>query len=195
MSADRMSGITYAAFDLEHDVGSSYLSGLGLHVDSVQGQIAMPDRYSLRMEATTTNRNAFVGVEVIGVADKAYMNLLGRWGETDPVTLPFDFSSLGLRLAEIMLAIQGPALLGEDLLGDVPAWRISGEADSGDFRGLLVNATPGEPIRLEVWVGMEDSLLHKARVGGRLFPEDTTDSVRVITITAVDVPVEIEPPL
>ena len=49
-----MSNITYASFDLDHDVGSSYLSGLGLYLDAVTGQIAMPDKYSLRMEATTT---------------------------------------------------------------------------------------------------------------------------------------------
>ena len=193
-SATRMSAITHAAFALDHDVGSSYLDSLGLYLDAVEGQIAMPDSYSMRMEATTTNRNAFVVVEIIGLGDKAYMNLLGRWGETDPLTLPFDFTSLGLRLADIMRAIQGPSILAEEQMEGAQVWRIAGVVDSGDFRGLLVNAAPGEPIKLEAWIGKDDSLLHKARVEGKLFSDDEDGAVRVLTITAVDVPVDIEAP-
>ena len=75
-----------------------------------------------------------------------------------------------------------------------PVWRIAGVVDSGDFRGLLVNAAPGEPIKLEAWIGKDDSLLHKARVEGKLFSDDEDGAVRVLTITAVDVPVDIEAP-
>ena len=194
-SATRMAVINYAAFDLDHDVGSSYLSDLGLYLDSVTGQIAMPDRYSMRMETTTTDRNVFVAVEIVGVEGKAYMNLLGRWGETDPLTLPFDFRSLGLRLADIMRAIQAPTNLAEEQIEDVPVWHISGIVDAGDFRGLLVNASPGETIKLEAWIGRDDSLLYKARVEGKLFSDDEAGAVRVLTITDVDVPVDIEAPL
>ncbi len=193
-SAVRMSNITYASFDLDHDVGSSYLSELGLYLDAVTGQIAMPDKYSLRMEATTTDRNVFVGVEIIGVAGKAYMNLLGRWGETDPLTLPFDFSELGLRLADIMRAVEEHTLIGEEMVAGVPAWRIGGLVDSGAFKGLLVNASPGEPIKIDAWIGRDDSLLYQARVEGKLFSDDEPNAVRVLAITEVDVPVEIEPP-
>ena len=189
-----MSNITYAGFDLDHDIGSSYLSGLGLYLDAVTGQIAMPDKYSLRMEATTSDRNLFVGVDIIGVAGKAYMNLLGRWGETDPLTLPFDFSELGLRLADIMRAIQEQSLIGEEMVEGTPVWRIGGVVDSGAFKGLLVNASPGEPIKIDAWVGRDDSLLYQARVEGRLFSDDEPNAVRVLSITEVDVPVEIEPP-
>ena len=168
-SATRMSDITFASFDLHHDVGSSYLSNLGLYLDAVTGQIAMPDKYSLRMEATTSDKNVFVGVEIIGVAGKAYMNLLGRWGETDPLTLPFDFSELGLRLADIMRAIEEPAVVGEEQVEGAQVWRIGGVVDSGAFKGLLVNASPGEPIEIDAWIGRDDSLLYKARVEGKLF--------------------------
>ncbi len=195
-SATRMSGITFATFDLSHDVGSSYLSGLGLYLDAVTGQIAMPDKYSLRMEATTSDKNVFVGVEIIGVAGKAYMNLLGRWGETDPLTLPFDFSELGLRLADIMKAIEEPTLVGEEQVEGAQVWRIGGVVDSGAFKGLLVNASPGEQIEIDAWIGKDDSLLRQARVEGRLFSDDQSGAVRVLIIRDVDVPVEIElPPL
>ena len=193
-SAARMSAITYATFDLAHDVGSAYLSDLGLYLDSVTGQIAMPDRYSLRMETTTTNRNAYVVVDIVGVGSKAYMNLLGRWGETDPLTLPFDFSSLGLRLADIMRAIEEPAILGEMVAEGVGVWRTGGMVDSGAFQGLLVNAAPGEPVRIEAWIGKDDDLLYRARVEGKLFTDDQEGAVRVLEITGVDVPVEIEAP-
>ncbi len=197
-SATRMSAITHAAFALDHDVGSSYLDMLGLYLDAVEGQIAMPDSYSMRMEATTTNRNAFVVVEIIGLGGKAYMNLLGRWGETDPLTLPFDFSSLGLRLADIMRAIEEPVITDEqgavEQVEGAPAWRIGGVVDSGAFKGLLVNASPGEPIKIDAWIGQDDSLLYRARVEGKLFSDDEADAVRVLTITAVDVPVDIEAP-
>ena len=193
-SATRMSRITYASFALDHDVGSSYLSDLGLYLDSVTGQIAMPDRYSLRMEATTANRNAFVVVEVIGVEGTSYMSLLGRWGETDPTTLPFNFSRLGLRLADIMRAIEKSKVVAEEEIENVPVWHIAGVVDSSDFRGLLVNASPGTTIKLDAWIGQDDSLLHKARVEGKLFSDDQVGAVRVLTITAVDVPVDIEAP-
>ena len=193
-SATRMSDIAFATFDLYHDVGSSYLSNLGLYLDAVTGEIAMPDKYSLRMEATTGDKNVFVGVEIIGVAGTAYMNLLGRWGETDPLTLPFDFSELGLRLADIMRAIEEPAVVGEEQVERAPVWRIGGVVDSGAFKGLLVNASPGEPIDIDAWIGKDDSLLYKARVEGKLFSDDQTDAVRVLIIRGVDVPVEIEPP-
>ena len=193
-SAARMSAISYASFALVHDVGSSYLGTLGLNLETVTGQIAMPDRYSLRMEATTANRNAFVVVEVIGVEGTSYMSLLGRWGETDPTSLPFNFSSLGLRLADIMRAIEESKVVAEEEIENVPVWHIAGVVDSGDFRGLLVNASPGETIKLDAWIGQDDSLLHKARVEGKLFSDDQVGAVRVLTITAVDVPVDIEAP-
>ena len=66
--------------------------------------------------------------------------------------------------------------------------------DSGAFKGLLVNASPGEPIKIDAWIGKDDSLLHKARVEGKLFSDDADGAVRVLTITAVDVPVNIEAP-
>ena len=189
-----MSTIAYAAFDLDHDVGSSYLSGLGVHLESVAGHIAMPDRYSLKMEALTADRNNYLSVGIVGIGGRAYMNLLGRWGETDPLTLPFDFSNLGQRLADVMRAIEEPTVVGEEQVDTVAAWRIGGTVDSGAFKGLLVNASPGEPIKIDAWIGRNDSLLYKARVEGKLFSDDEAGAVRVLTITAVDVPVEIEAP-
>ena len=122
------------------------------------------------------------------------MNLLGRWGETDPLALPFDFSELGLRLADIMRAIEEHTLIGEEMVEGAPVWRIGGVVDSGSFKGLLVNSSPGEPIKIDAWVGRDDSLLYQARVEGKLFSDDEPNAVRVLSMTAVDVPVEIEPP-
>ena len=193
-AAARMSSISYTKFALVHEVGSASLASLGLLLTSVEGEVAMPDRFSLRMEATPIGQTAFVKIEIIFVDGRAYMRLLGRWGEIDPDTLPFDFSDLGQTLSGIINAMQAPSVVGTEQIGGVELVRVRAAVDSGDFLGLVTGASAGFPVELEVWIGRDDSLLYLARVAGQLFPDDQADVVRLLTLRDIDVPVDIEAP-
>ena len=194
-ASSRMAAIASAGFLLAHETGTTNLSALGLDLHQVEGQVVTPDRAILNIEATATTQAAFFRVKIIVIGPDGYLNLLNRWSEIDPEILFFNFSTLGQTLSDIIKAIREPAAVGLEEVQGVETWRVTGWTDSSDFRGLATNAASGHRVDLEAWIGADDSLLYRARLTGRLFDDDQADVVRVLTVTDIDAPFEIEAPV
>ena len=55
-------------------------------------------------------------------------------------------------------------------------------------------AEAGQPVKVELWIGVDDSLPRRVRMTGRLDADEPTNIVRQIDLSRFDVTVEIKPP-
>jgi hypothetical protein len=105
-SATRMSTLKSLSFSMTHETGASPLMS-GVTMDSLEGQAALPDRFSLDVKAQAAAFRAFINIQIIAAEGKAYMTnpISGQWQETNPAALPFNFANLGGTVAGIINAI------------------------------------------------------------------------------------------
>lgn len=192
-SAARVLALESVEFTLEHQEGTTELLP-GLKLSRVSGVAAIPDRFRFTVEAEVSNTFVEIGVVVIG--DQAYMTnfLTGRWQEVPREVLPLNLSDLGKTLAGIIESVQAPALVGIERWHDYEAYRIRGTVKSNDLSTLVPNAGDGFDVELELWVDRDQELLLQVRIDGRMLDTDGPETVRVIALEGIDVPVAIAPP-
>ena len=201
-----MSALDTASFTLEHEgEGTSQLFA-GVDLLRVEGQVDLPDRFKLTVEAKSRFPRSFFSVDVVVIGGTGDTGWLGasaymtdfihteRWTEVPPGTLPFNFFDLGRTLSDIVLSIEEPAYMGSGQVGGVPSLHLGGVVQSESLEILVPAADPGYMVGLEVWVGRDQGLLRKVRIAGPVRAEDEPDVVRVLTIYDFDKPVEISRP-
>ena len=93
-----------------------------------------------------------------------------------------------------MRSVVEPLVAGEEQIGENAVWRIEGMLDSGDLKAFAETAEPGYTVRGVIWIGQEDSLIHRIRLEGRLGPAEPEAIVRRVELSGFDQPVTIEPP-
>jgi len=193
-AVDRLLALQSGEFALEHKKGTTVLAP-GIEMSKVYGVADIPDRFRLTVEARVSN--SYVETGVVVIEDQAYMTdfLTGQWQRVPVEILPLNFSNLGQTLAEIIQAVQEPRLEGAHRRDRYEAYVIVGRVRSEDLATLVPNAGPGYDLGLEMWVDRSQWLLRKVVITGRLVDTDAADTVRVLTLDKIDVPVDIIPPL
>ena len=190
----RMLALGTARFVLEHEADSSSQLFPGVQVNLVTGEVDMPDKFKVQIEAVSSFPRSFFRVDVVVVGDKAFMTDFidsGKWNLWPVESLPFNFTNLGRTLNDIILSLQNPTLAGVEETGDVPTWHVKGTILSEDLNTLVPSAVTGHEIGLELWIGQPYELLRKVRIEGQVLDTDNPDVVRVLTIYDFDEPVEI----
>ena len=192
-AADRVTSLESVRFDLEHLEGSTQLLP-GIEMTRAYGVADLPEKFRLTVEAQAAGTYVESGIAVLG--DQSYMTnfLTGRWQQVPLETLPFDFSSLGEDLAQILKSVQDPALAGEERLADYDTWRIRGRVDSGDLASLAPAATPGFDVDLDLWIDRSESWLLRAEMNGPVVATDPPESARLLTLDGINQPVEVTLP-
>ena len=109
-----------AAFTLEHISGSTALIPGFLEMYNVSGVVNIPDRFQLTVEAQTLQPRSFVELSVVTIEDRAYMTdiISGKWLQVEPEVLPFTFANFAQTLADIIEAVEAPAAVGAERIGD-----------------------------------------------------------------------------
>ena len=163
----------------------------------VKGQVDMPDKFRINVEAVSSLPRSFVEVDIVAVRDQAYMTDIihrDKWLLIELSALPFNFADLGRTLSGIVQSLQAPRIDGSDTVNGVPSWRIVGTVSSESLDTLVTAAEEGYRVALEVWIGQPQGLLRKVRIKGQILSTDLPDLVRVLTIHGFDQPVEITIP-
>ena len=185
-----------AVFTLEHLQGTTALIPGFLEMNKVSGVVDVPDRFWLKVEAESLAPRAFVEIKFVVIEDQAYMNNpgTGRWSEVSPESLPFNLSNLGRTLANIIEAVEVPSMVvSEELRGD-DTYHIRGSIKSRALAGLIPGAGEGLDVKLDLWLEQSRSLLLQVLITGMVIPSDDADTVRMLTLDDINVPVEISPP-
>lgn len=184
-----------AAFTLEHQIGSTALLP-GLVMKKATGVVDIPDRLRLTVEAEVTSPQTFVEINVIIVGQQAYMTdfFTGQWRPVPLESLPVNFLDFGQTLAGILDAVTDPALAGVEEVEDRHQQRVAGLVLSEALEPLVPGAEEGLEVELDLWVDGESGLLRRVLITGPVVPGDVPDTVRLLSIGDVNVPVDITPP-
>ena len=184
-----------ASFSLTHLKGSTALVP-GVSMTMVSGEISIPDRFSVTVEARSEFPKSYLEISIVTIENTAYMTNIfgGGWNQISPDSLPFNLLRLGQTLAGIVDAMQSPRVLGEERLNGIDTLYINGTIDSQDLAQLVPGAGEGFPVSLELWLDQSQGLLQKVLIVGRVVPTDDTDTVRELTLKDINQPVTIEVP-
>ncbi len=201
-SAKRMIALDTAEFSLTHEGDSStVLIPTPLVVfNLVEGQVDMPDRYSIRVEgsvAFSEDLKGFIEIRVVSSGDQTFMtDFINRkkWNPVQPDVLPFNFADLGRTLGDIIDSLEDPRITGTEEVDGVESWRVRGNVPSEGLSSLIPTAEPGFEVGLDLWIGLEHNLLRKARIEGQVLSRDDPQVVRLLTLYNFDQPVDISLP-
>jgi len=184
-----------ASFTLDHLKGSTVLVP-GVLMTKVSGEVSIPDRFSVTVEAESESPKSYIEISIITIDDMAYMTdiLSGRWNQISADSLPFNLSGLGQTLADIVNAVREPKVVGEEEMHGVDTLHIEGQIDSEDLSELVPGAGQGFPVQLELWLDRNQGLLQQVHIIGRVVPTDETNTLRQLTLEDINQPVVIEPP-
>ena len=195
LAVTNLLSLNSAAFVLEHQIGSTELLP-GLVMKKATGVVDIPDRLRLKVEAEVAAPRTFVEINVIIIGEQAYMTdfFSGQWRMVPPESLPVNFLDFGQTLADIVDAVTEPALSGVEEVEGRQHQRITGLVPSEGLASLVPGAVAGLEVKLELWVDREDGLLRRVLITGPVVPGDVPETVRLLSIDDVNVPVDIVPP-
>ena len=194
-AVDELLNLQSAAFTLEHQTGETTLFP-GLVMRKAYGVVDIPDKFSLTVEAESAFPRSYLEIKVVTIEDQVYMTdvITGEWLQVSPQILPFTFVDLSQTLANIIEAVDSPILIGTETRNGQDAYHINGRVLSEDLAGLVPVAGDGFEVKLDLWVEQSRGLLLQILISGKVVPTDGEDTVRLLSLDDVNVPVEISPP-
>lgn len=180
-------------FELKHENGTTPII-LGLNLVSASGDVSIPDRIAADVKAKTGPVN--VSVKVIGISDRTWItNPFTRDWMLQSGTSLSDIADPAALVRVLVGQLQDTKVEGTDNVDGVASKRISGTIDSGALKVALPSAEPGNPAKVLIWLGENDSLPRRARIEGPLSDDEEGDIVREVTFSKFDEPVTIQPPV
>ena len=135
-------------------------------------------------------------VEILAVDEQAFMKFSrdAPWLPLPLDQVPFDFRAVGVSLSEIVRNITDPSVTGEETVLGRPTIRLEGQVVSDDLATLITSTDPGHPVSLTLWVEEADHTLRQLLITGRLFNDDAPETRRLVIISGINVPVDIQLP-
>ena len=184
-----------AAFTLEHQIGSTTLLP-GLAMTKASGVVDIPDRLRLTVEAEVAAPRTFVEINVITIGEQAYMTdfFSGQWRTVPLESLPVNFLDFGQTLASIVEAVAGPSFSGVEEIEGRQYQRVTGVVPSEALAALVPGAAEGLEVQLELWLDREAALLRRVLITGPVLTGDIPETVRLLSIDDINVPVDIAAP-
>ena len=192
-TVERLLALESVSFVLDQTVGSTLLSP-GIEMNRAYGNVVVPGKFDVIVEAQVGN--LYVELGVASIDDVAYMTnpITGQWAEVPVESIPINLLTLGSTLAGIVESVQDPELVSKTTLENLDVYHIRGGIVSEDLQELVPGAEAGYPVTLEMWMEQQTGTLRKATIAGRVTDDDVPDAMRVLTLNEVNLPVEIKPP-
>lgn len=191
-----LSRLESASFALEHLRGTTALIPGFLEMQRVSGVVDIPNRFQLKVEAESLVPRSFVEIQIRLIEDQAYMTDpgTGQWGQVAVEALPFNLSNLGRVLADIIASMEGASVVIPEELRGYDTYHVEGSIKSEALLELIPGAGEGFEVGLRLWLDQSRNLLVQALITGRVITSDEVDTVRVLTLDDMNVPMEIAPP-
>ena len=192
-AADRFQALQFFSFIMTHENGGTPIA-FGLLMEDVTGQVVAPDR--LKADIGAWAGGFFFDVSLIAIGEETWL--------TNPFTDEFELIEKGIvssalldpatGISGIIRDAKDPVLEGETSLDGISTYHLTSTIDSGQLTSISPIAESGYPILVGIWVGLDDSLVYKIRLEGRLSAEEEPDIIRTILPSDFDIPAEIAPP-
>ena len=190
---EKLAAVSTAKFQMIDEMQSG-AKFFGQTLKTVEGEVKSPDGARMLVDVETV-AFGFVQIEILAVGEQAYVRFSkdAPWAELSIEDVPFKFGALGLTLSALLPIMQNPTMVGEELVGDVPAIRVDGDVVSEDMGDLITSVNPGHAIALSFWFDKADYTLRQFRILGQLFDLDAPKTSRLVTMD-IGVPVDIQLP-
>ena len=192
-SSEKIQALKSVHFRLEVADGKMSL-GLGITVDNVEGDAALPGR--MRIKSKASFGGVVFDVDFISVDGKQYFRnpLTGRW-ETLPIAVAatnlFDRDKGAV---SVMKGAINLTKLANETMDGVESYHLRGTVEASALASI-VGAVPSESqVQVDTWIGTSDFLVRQIRIEGALLQGDAAQAVRTLKLSRFDEPVTIEPP-
>ena len=190
-------------FVVDHEAGSIYVSSVqakatvakgGWNVE--QGAQMTIDAYLVSGPDAPPTDGTYVELNMIVTPDSYFLTdpLSGFWTKRPLSSISIPITELNNIIAAAADAIENPVLAGEEEIDGKSAYKITGEAPATVMDWLLLFPMEGQRVNVEVWTDTEEKILRQARIMGSIGEFDAADTVRKVSVSDYNAPVEIEPP-
>lgn len=188
-SAAAMDGVRSFHFVLTFEGGAAEIVR-GLQMTRAEGDYGGAENFSLQTRVRLGPIDADVGIRIVEGESWITNPLTGRW-EREEISVDqlFDLST---GVTALMRSAENPTLGGTQEIDGVTTQRVNATLSSDDFT-LVPGTRAGETLNASAWIGVEDALVRRLEVSGRLFDATTEGTVR-LDLSRLNEPVTIEPP-
>lgn len=176
----------------ETDSGAQFF---GTTFKSMEAEIKSPDGFRMLVEVVAAAMG-FVEIEMVAVGEQAYMKFSedAPWLPLPLEQVPFNFGRVGPALSEALPLMRDAAITGREVVADAQTILVVGDIVSEDLSALITSLDPGHPITLTLWIDESEHILRQMRIDGRLYNDDAPGTRRLVTISGVNAPVDIQLP-
>ena len=108
--------------------------------------------------------------------------------------MPFNFGGIGDILSEVLTVIRNATIVGKESVEGAQTIRVDGDVVSEELGDLITSVDPGHPVTLSLWFDEADYTLRQLRIAGKIFDDDAPETRRLVVITGVNGPVDIQLP-
>jgi hypothetical protein len=135
-------------------------------------------------------------INFVAVGDTHYVEnpLTRRWQSVAATDSPVGKLNLGAGAIQILEKIQDPTYEGRDEIEGAQCHRIKGSVAAQDVEGIAQAISVEANFPVEVWVGVDDSLIRRITLDGAATTKEPEETVRTIELREFNQPVQIEPP-
>ena len=167
----------------------------GTTFKGMEAEVEAPNSFRMVVDVVSPNFG-FVQIEIVKVGEQAVMKFSqdAPWTPLPPSQVPFDFGGLTGLFSDLPAVVQDVAVTGLETVQGTETIRVEGTVLSDALAGLITSADPGHTINLTLWVDPTELDLRQLSIKGQLYDDDAPETVRLITIRDINVPVEIELP-
>ena len=162
---------------------------------SMEADVKAPDSFRMVVEVVAPGFG-FVEIEMVAVGDQAFMKFSkdAPWTPLPLEQVPFNFAGLGMTLRDLLATIEDGTITGRESLRGAQAIRVEGTLGSEELSNLITSVEPGFSVALTLWIDEAEHALRQIRIAGQIYADDAPETVRVLTIEDIDVPVDIQLP-
>ena len=177
------------------DESESGAQFFGTTFKSMEAEVKSPDGFRMLVEVVAPAMG-FVEIEMVAVGDQAYMKFAedAPWLPLPLEQVPFNFGAVGPALSEVVPLVKDAAITGREAIAGAQTIRVDGNIVSEDLSDLITSLDSGHPITLTLWIDEVEHTLRQLRIAGRLYDDDAPVTKRLVTISGVNLPVDIQLP-
>lgn len=168
--------------------------GAGLYIARITGDVNAEGHMQATVDAVWGGVPVSLGFVALGDTHYIQEPISQNWQEVAASSSPVGALNLGAGTVQILERIMEPTYVGEDSKGGKKTYHIKGKLAATEVEAIAgaVNTTNTFPT--DIWIGIEDSLVYEVDIAGAATPNEDKDIWRSVTLSNLDVYVEIEAP-
>ena len=177
----------------EKETGAKFF---GTIFKSMEAEVEAPDSFRMVVDVEAPGFG-FVEIEMLAVGDQAYIKLSkdAPWNPLPLDQVPFNFAGLGLTLRDLLTTIKDGAInAGRESVLDTQTIRVEANLGSDELSDLISTVDPGHAVALTLWIDETEHTLRQIKIAGQIYDDDAPETIRLLSIVGIDVPVDIQLP-